>query len=109
MLRQSEIMHEVAQIVFMASKGDFDELVLEVEVDVEGGSVGSRCWQTVNGKVEFLSLWDVDPKAEMENLSYELFDEIKNHTGGELTKYTVTIDKDGAAKARFEYGNEPAS
>lgn len=106
MLRQSEIIHSVTDIVFMASKGDFDELVLEVEIDIEGGSVGSRCWQTVDGEVEYLSLWNVDPTAEMGALSRELYHEMKNHTGGELIKYTITVYKEGPAKARFEYGNE---
>lgn len=36
-------------------------------------------------------------------LSLNLHEEMKNHTGGELTKYIVRIDKSGEAEADFEY------
>jgi len=103
MLRQSEIMHEVAEIMILASNGEFDELVLEVEVNISGGSVTSKCRQITNGKVEYLSFWEVDPNADLEEMGFELYEEMKNHTGGKLKKYTVTIDKEGTARARFEY------
>ena len=109
MLRQSEIMHELAQMAFEASKGDFDELILELEINVSEGTVEEQCRQTADGKVESLSLWDVDPKGKVMDLCFELHDEMKHHTGGELTKATVTIDAEGTARASFEYGNEPTA
>lgn len=102
MLRQSEIMHEIAQAAFMASKGDYDELILTLEVNIEEGWTEQTCRQIVNGEVEYLSMWDID-EPDLMNLGYELHEEMKKHTGGDLKKVTVTIDKQGKARASFEY------
>lgn len=105
MQRQFDIMDDVAQVAFIASKGDYDELVLEVEVDVEEGWVQSHCWQSVNGEIEQLSTFDIED-PDINELSFELHKEMKNHTGGDLKKYTLRIDKEGKAKINFEYRNE---
>jgi hypothetical protein len=39
-------------------------------------------------------------------LVFSLHEEIKNYTGGEWTTFTLTIGKDGKAKASFEYPEE---
>jgi hypothetical protein len=44
---------------------------------------------------------------DLSKLSFELKDEMKNHTGGNLKKYAVRIDEEGKANASFEYDNEP--
>lgn len=103
MLRQSEIMHEAAQIAFMASEGEFDELVLEVEIDIDTGTISFSCYQTKDGKKVSLSLFDTGRLVDLSDLSEELHSEMKEHTGGDLKKYTVTIDGDGTTRANFEY------
>lgn len=109
MLKQSEIMHQVAQIALSASSDDFDELILEVEINRDGGTVGGQLRQITNGVVEYPSMWDPDRSPNLMDLSYELQDEIKRLSGGELTKYTVRIDKEGTARATFEYDYERQS
>ncbi len=106
-LRQIEIMHEIAGMALEASHGDFDELVLEVTVDVEGGHTSAQCRQTVDGEVESLSLWEVDAGMKLMNLSFELHEEMKNQTGGDLSKHITTIDEKGRAISTFEYRNLP--
>ena len=106
MQRQFDIQDDIAQVAFIASNGEYDELVLEVDVDVEGRSLGAHCWQTVNGEIEQLSIFDID-EPDLMGLSFELHKEMKNHTGGDLKKYTLRIDKEGKARINFEYRNEP--
>jgi len=105
MLRQFDLLQEIAQIAFNATDDDFDELVLEVELG-EADTITATCHQTVSGKTEQLSLEGTnDP--DLSKLSFELKDEMKNHTGGNLKKYAVRIDEEGKANASFEYDNEP--
>ncbi len=106
-LRQMEILHEIAGMALEASHGDFDELVLEVTVDVEGGHTSAQCRQTIDGKVESLSLWEVDAGMKLMNLSFELHEEIKNHTGGDMSKHITTVDENGRARTVIEYRNIP--
>ena len=103
--RQSEILQSVAQVAFMASSGDYDKLVIEVEVNVEEGWVENTCRQHLDGEVTSLSLFDIN-EPDLADLSFELHKLMKEHTGGDLHKYSVTIDGDGTAKANFEYRNE---
>ena len=106
MFKQLAILNEIAEFAFTASKGDYDELVLEVEVNVEGGWTNSRCWQTANGETEQLSLFGIrDP--DLMTLSFELHEEVRNHTGGNLKSYIVTIDKEGKAAVDFKYHGLP--
>lgn len=100
--RQGEIADEIAEFALIASNGEFDELLLEVEV--EDSWVKSHCEQVRNGEVEQLSLRGIrDPN--LMKLSFELRKEMLNHTGGDLKKYTFRIDKEGRASIDFEYRN----
>lgn len=104
MLRQFDLIQDITQVAFQAAADDFDELVLEVELG-DGDTIAATCRQTVNGKSQLLSLENInDP--DLGKLSFELKDEMKNHTGGNLRKYTVRIDEEGKANASFEYANE---
>lgn len=107
--RQMEILHEIAGMALEASHGDFDELVLEVTVDVEGGHTSAQCRQTVDGRVESLSLWEVDSGMKLMDLSFELHEEIKKHTGGDMSKHITTIDDSGQARTILEYRNTPGA
>ena len=105
MLRQFDLLQDITQIAFNATDDDFDELVLEVELG-EGDTITATCHQTVSGKTEQLSL-DGTNDPDLRKLSFELKDEMKNHTGGHLKKYAVRINEEGKANASFEYDNEP--
>ena len=71
----------------------------------ERDTITATCHQTVKGKTEQLPLEETaDP--DLRKLSFELKDEMKNHTGGDLKKYAVRIEE-GRANATFEYDNEP--
>jgi hypothetical protein len=72
----------------------------------EGDSITATCHQTVSGKTEQLSLEGTNG-PDLRKLSFELRDEMKNHTGGDLKKYAVRINEEGKANASFEYDNEP--
>ena len=102
--RQDEILDEIAQYALLASNGEFDELVLEVEV--EDTSLKAHCEQVLNGKIEQLSLLGIREFSILD-LSIELRKEILNHTGGDLKKYTFRMDKEGKASMDFEYRNLP--
>jgi hypothetical protein len=105
MLRQFDLLQDITQIAFNTTEDDFDELVLEVELG-KGDTITATCHQTVNGKTEQMSLQDInDP--DLRKLSFELKDEMKSHTGGDLKKYAVRINEEGKANATFEYDNEP--
>lgn len=104
MLRQFDLLQDITQIAFQATDDDFDELVLEVELG-EGDVIAATCRQTVNGKTEQLSLEHANDPA-LRKLSFELKDEMKNHTGGDLKKYAVRINEEGKADATFEYAEE---
>ena len=106
MLRQFEILEEIAQAAFNVSHGEYDELVLEVKVDVEEGWIEATCKQTLGGTTEQLSLFDVED-PDLMALSFALHEAMKEHTGGDMKKYTLRIDGKGAAKASFEYRNLP--
>lgn len=106
MRRQFDILDEVAQFMFNAAADEFERLVLEVEVDVEEGSTSYQCWQTAEGKTLCLLL-DFEDGCELMNPSFELYHEMKKHTGGELQTYSITIDEEGTARCKFAYGNEP--
>lgn len=107
MLRQIEILNEFAQMAFDASKGDFDELVLVVKSVAEDGVSSAECRQVTDGEVETLSLYDVEGMDNMGPLCEELHEELKSHTGGELEKFTITIDADGTAKTKIQYRGGP--
>jgi hypothetical protein len=105
MLRQFDLIQDITQVAFLATEDDFDELVLEVELG-DGETITATCYQTVTGAAEQLSLEDIhDP--DLRKLSYELKKEMKNHTGGNLARYTIRINEEGKANASFEYDNEP--
>ena len=102
--KQIEILNEIAEAAFTASEGEYDELVLEVEVHPKGGWTQERCWQSKNGEIEQLSLFGIhDP--DLMTLSFELHDAVNKHTGGDLKSYTMTIDKEGTAKVDLDYHN----
>ena len=104
MLRQFDLLQDITQVAFLATDDNFDELILEVELG-ESGKIIARCRQTINGKSEALSLEKItDP--DLRQLSFDLKDEMKSHTGGELKKYTVRIDEEGKAKTSFEYDEQ---
>jgi hypothetical protein len=104
MLRQFDLLQDITQIAFDATGDEFDELILEVELG-EGETIKATCRQTVKGTTEELSLAD-KTAPDLRRLSYELKDEMKNHTGGDLKKYILRIDEEGKANASFDYGNE---
>lgn len=100
--RQNEIVEEIAEFALIASNGEFDELLLEVEV--EENWTKEHCEQVLNGEVEQLSLFGIHDPNIMK-LSFELRKEMLNHTGGDLKKYTFRMDKEGRASIDFEYRN----
>lgn len=102
--REDEILEEIAEFALIASNGEFDELILEV--DVEDNWTTEYCEQVLNGEVEQLSLFGIHDPNLMQ-LSFDLRKEILNHTGGDLKKYTFRIDKEGRASIDFEYRNLP--
>ena len=101
-MRQFEILNEIAQVAFIVSDGQYDEWVLEVDVDPIGGWTEQRCWQTKGGKVEQLSLFGISDPDVM-TLSFELHEEVKKHTGGNLKGYVMKIGEDGEAKVDLKY------
>lgn len=101
MLKQFDLLQDITQIAFQATDGEFDELLLEVELG-EGDTVTATCHQTVRGTTEQLSLADIH-EPDLKKLSFELRDEMKSQTGGDLTNFAVRIDEEGKAKVNFDY------
>jgi len=102
MMKWIHLVHEISQIPMSVANEEYDELVMEVELDPKEGWIDIKCRQTTGTEVEDLSLFDIDDPDLME-LSFDLHKAMKDHTGGDLKRYTIRIDESGKAKANFEY------
>ena len=102
MIRASEIVKEITEILLDMAEGEYDNLLLEVEVSAEGRSIDLYVSQSLHGKIEepdFQGMLGHDVMM----LSFDLHEALKEHTGGDLHKYTIRIDETGKATANFEY------
>ena len=102
MLKWMEIVKEITDIPLSYSEEPADEVVMEVELDPREGWTKRHSFQNVAGVVRDLSI-DTQDEIELMELSFQLHEAMKEHTGGDLKKYTIRIDESGKATAKFEY------
>jgi hypothetical protein len=98
--KQIEILNKLARIMII-SAADCDSRTCIFEVDIENESVGQEFYFVKNGK-KFSALLD-DPDWVVMDLVFDLHKEMKSHTGGDWTEFTLTIGEDGKAKTTFKY------
>lgn len=109
MSKWMKIVKDITDIPFSYAEEPADEVVMEVELDPKEEWIERHSFQNVSGMVRDLS---IDPQAEIElmELSFQLHEAMREHTGGDLRKYTIRIDETGKATANFEYHDpQPAN
>lgn len=103
MERQFEILDELAQILFGEACEKYDYILCKFEVD--GASVGTYFEYGANGKKVNKAVSD-SSSLEFLDLILELHKDMKNHTGGDWSEFTLTIDENGQAKTKFKYPDQ---
>lgn len=102
--KQVAILNKLASVMMKSPDTDYDTLICRFEVSIEDDSVGQEFSYTKDDK-KISGLLD-DPDWEVMDWVFDLHKEMKAHTGGEWTAFTLSIDKDGKATTKFEYPEE---
>lgn len=99
--KQVEILNKLISMMMRSPETDYDTLTCRFELSIEDDSVSQEFTYMKNGK-SVSALLD-DPDWEAMNWVFRLHKEMKAHTGGEWTAFTLTLEEDGKAKTNFEY------
>lgn len=105
--RQQEIMSGICELMLDAGEGEYDELLLELELNAEKGWCKFTFSQTVDGESKSLPMPPEEQGPTLLDLSLRLHKEMMSHTGGDWTKLILRMNKAGRATADFEYGEAP--
>lgn len=102
--KQVEILNKLVAVMVRSPETDYDTLTCRFDISIEDDFVGQKFFYVKNGK-EVSALLD-DPDWEVMDWVFDLHKEMKAHTGGEWTAFTLAIGEDGKAKTKFEYPEE---
>ena len=102
MLKSMDIVKEITDISLSYADEEFDEFVLEIEVNYDEKYISQDCFQLRNNQATEIRIPGKDGHDIM-MLSFQLHEAMKEHTGGDLKKYVIRIDETGKAMANFEY------
>lgn len=102
--KQVEILNKLTSIMMQSADADYSSLSCRFDIDIEGESVGQEFSFRKNN--ETISALLDDPDWEIMDYVFDLHKEMKAHTGGEWTAFTLTIGENGKAKTNFEYPEE---
>ena len=89
MIRQTEIMNEIAHLALESAQGEYDGLGLEVELHVEEGWAKLTFWQTIDGVSESLPLLLREDDPSLLDLNSELHKEM------DASNYRLFMRRDG--------------
>jgi Protein of unknown function, DUF600 len=100
--RQTEILNYLVQIMHDEADGDYEKLTCRFEINLEEEwsetkFVFQRNGLEVSKGISEKYTWDIHNALE------ELHIAMREHTGGEWTSFTLTLDKDGKAHTKFHY------
>jgi len=100
MQRQAELLGELSQILHNEADAGYD--VVFCEYVAQYGSISSRFYfeKDQNRVEKFIS---DDATLGNRDIALELRTLMKEHTGGEWSSFTLTLDADGKATTKFEY------
>ena len=99
--KQVEIINNLAAVMQQSADADCETLVCRFEVEAEDEAVDQAFSFVKNGKT--VSAFLDDPDWVVTDWVLDLYKEMKSHTGGNWTAFTLTIGGDGKASTRFEY------
>ncbi|PYC35715.1 hypothetical protein DMX05_21380 [Pseudomonas soli] len=101
--QQVEILSELVQIMHDSADGAYDSLCCEFDHEAyEGGwSVGSAYAFVRDGVSVSKILADPDDRAS--DLVNQLHQVMQAHTGGDWSKFLLSVDGEGRANTKFTY------
>ena len=99
--KQIEILNKISNIMNSSVNFDCEGMLCRFESDMEDDSVSQEFYFIRDGK-KISGLLN-DPDWLLMDLVLDLQNEMLKHTGGKWVAFTLTIDKDGKAKANFDY------
>lgn len=105
MQKQFEILNQLANIISGEANRDFDSVTYEGKINVDEGWLDSGFSFVRNGQRHSVALSE-SGEDMLFSLVFDLHREMKSHTGGEWTAFTLTIGEDGKANTKFEYPEE---
>lgn len=108
MQKQLEILNRLANIISAEANKDYDSVTYEGKINVNEGWLDSG-FSFIREGQEYSVALSESGEDELFGLVFELHREMKAHTGGEWTAFTLTIGLDGKASTKFEYSEEQAS
>lgn len=104
-MQQQEVLSDIYKLIFLSAENGFDEAGCRFEYiqgDDGENSVQSEFWYSISGEKKSAHLI-YDRNLKPIKLVPKLSEIMLKHTGGKWVAFTLTIDKDGKAKANFEY------
>lgn len=99
--KQVGILNELSGLIHQSAGLNYDSASCKFEINIEDESVGQEFLFT-KGDQEVSALLE-DPEWIIMDLVFDLYKEMKAHTGGEWISFTLTIGEDGKATTKFEY------
>lgn len=102
LLRQQEILNELANILYNSFDGNYETLKCDYEFLKDYNTIStSLSFEKNDTESSFEAPHGVASKNL--DLTEELRLLMKEHTGGEWTSFTLTLDADGKATTKFTY------
>lgn len=105
---QTEILDKLSRIMHMSAEAGYSKLSCRFDYSVSpdgSSSVGAQFFYVLDGKERSAALVYPERK-KLGDLVPELHREMKGHTGGSWTGFTLVVDEKGTVKAYFEYPDE---
>jgi hypothetical protein len=105
MEKQFEILNQLASIISDEANKNYDSVTYKGKINIDEGWLDSGFSFVRDGKKHSVALSEEGEDVLFE-LVFSLHKEMKAHTGGEWTAFTLAIGEDGKAKTNFEYPEE---
>ncbi len=102
LIKQNEILEKLSNILFNSFDDDFDIIKAEYDFIKDFDTISTSLSYEKNGKTDYYEA-PVGVASENLELCEELRALMKEHTGGEWTSFTLTLDTDGRATTKFVY------
>lgn len=101
--QQVEILSELVQIMHDSADGAYDSLCCEFDYEVyeDGWSVGYK-YAFVHDGVSVSEIL-ADPDRRVSDLVKQLHQVMQSHTGGDWSKFLLSVDGEGRANTKFTY------
>lgn len=100
--RQQEILNELSNLIHNETDQGYQSATCEYTFHVNFNTTSSKFSFIINGNTVKKALSD-ETTMRNRDIAEELRTLMKEHTGGEWTSFTLTLDANGKATTKFVY------